>query len=73
LHRDHAGRAAFSQAMRAADFGRTAPFFREGEEEAVSTSLENALWCRAALPSAKNIIYLSQRLDRTLEPLEGKF
>jgi hypothetical protein len=56
-----------------ADFDRTAPVFREGEEEAVSTSLENALWCRAALLSAKSIIDLNQRLDRMSEPLEGRF
>jgi hypothetical protein len=54
-------------------FGELLAVFREGEEEAVSTSLENALWCRAALPAAKNIIYLNQRLDRTLGPLEGEF
>jgi hypothetical protein len=63
----------FSLVLRVANFGRTAPVFREGEEEAVSTSLENALWCRAALPSAKNISYLNQRFDRMSEPLEGRF
>ena len=52
-------------------FDRNAPLFREGEEEAVSTSLENALWCRAALLPAKNIMYLNQRLDRASKPLEG--
>jgi hypothetical protein len=73
LRRDRGRPDRFSRALRIAEATELRLSFEKVKKKRFPLRRKTLYGAAAALPMAKDIIYLNQRLDRLSEPLEGWF